>query len=88
MYFLSKNMCFLRIMSKIRAKPKQSGPADDFSGVFTSCDHPAESRAIRPPLPGRIKEKARRRTEPRDAPRIRPAFPPLKKEAMQSLISL
>ena len=43
MYFLSKNMCFLRIVSKISAKPKKSGPADEFSGVFTPCDRPAGS---------------------------------------------
>lgn len=34
MYFLSKNMCFLRIISIFCAKPKKSGPADDFSGDF------------------------------------------------------
>ena len=34
MYFLSKNMCFLRIMSIFCAKPKKSGPADDFFAFF------------------------------------------------------
>lgn len=75
MYFLSKNMCFLRIVSKISAKPKKSGPADEFSGVFTPCDRPAGStRDPASPLPRGFAEQRCAVTANRDVSRLRPGI--------------